>query len=271
MTDRNYMSLSGIIRMLTVWAALLLWQRVADRLGCFLSTLFLLPLWIVLTLAASEAALIRRHAFVVQYLRTEGLLARLLRRKTVLLLWQTAKTLILALVLLVGVVFLDPVQWLVLLADTLLMVILVILFSRILDTELKSGYCSFLGRHGAHWANTALLWLCLVLVTFYTAHENYTGMTWQEAIHSGVSKVRMACDELAFLGRMNAAGEALMWWGAQNYLQGLERPALLIMAWLAFIAFFAVSFLIAWAYSRALVGVIARPWAIDPDRLSRRD
>ena len=59
-----------------------------------------------------------------------------------------------------------------------------------------------------------------------------------------------------------------MWWGAQNYLQGLEHPQQFIMAWLAFLAFFGVSFLIAWAYSRALVGVLSRPWSFDPEKLS---
>lgn len=271
MADHRYMSLSGVIRMLTVWGALLLWQWSADRLACSASVLFLLPLWTVLTLAASEVALIRRYAFIAQYLRAEGQLARLLRRRIVLLLWQAAKTLTLALVLLVGAVFLDPVQWLVLLADTLLMVILIVLFSRILNRELKPGYHGFLGHHWAHWVNAPLLWLCLVLVTFHTAHENYSGMSWLEAMHSSVSNVSVACDELAFLGRINAAGEALMWWGAQNYLQGLERPAPVVTAWLAFLAFFGVSFLIAWAYSRALVGVLSRPWAIDPERLSVQD
>lgn len=269
MKNRSYMSLSGIISLLSVWGILLLWHGTADRIGCFASALFLVPLWIVLTLAASEAALIRRYAFIAQYLRTEGLLARLLRRKIMLLLWQAVKSLFLALVLLVSSAFLDLVQWLVLLADTLLMAVLISVFSRILHKELKPGYLGFLGRHSAHWVNALLLWLCLVLVTFYTAHENYTGMSWQEAMHSSVSKVGMACDELALLGRINAAGEALMWWGAQNYLQALQSPAQLILAWLAFLAMFGVSFLIAWAYSRALIGVLSRPWAIDPNRLSK--
>lgn len=270
MTDRVYMSLTGVIRMLAVWGGLLLWQWTADRLGCFVSTLFLVPLWVVLTLAASEAALIKRYTFIAQYLRAEGVLARLLRRRIVLLLWQAVKTLILALVLLVGAVFLDRGQWLVLLADILLMTILVVLFTRMLNNELKPGYRAFLGRHWAHWVNALLLWFCLVLVMFHTAHENYTGMSWQEAMHLSASNVTMACDELALLGRINAVGEALMWWGAQNYLQGLEHPAQLITAWLAFLAFFGVSFLIAWAYSRALVGVLSRPWSIDPDRLSEK-
>ncbi len=267
MTDRGYISLTGVILMLTVWSGLLLWQWVSARLGCMGSALFLVPLWVVLTLAASEVAVIRRFAFIAQYLRAEAMLARLLRRKMVILLWQATKTLFLALVLFISAVFFDKAQWLVLLADTLLMATLVGLFAWLLNDELKPAYRAFLSRHWAHWVNALLLWVCLVVVMFHSAHENYTGMSWQEVVHLSASNVTMACDELALLGRVNAVGEALVWWAAQNFLHGLEKPAQLIMAWLAFIAFFGASFLIAWAYSRALVGVLSRPWSIDPNKL----
>lgn len=271
MTGRAYMSLIGVIRMLAVWGGLLLWQWASDRLGCMGSALFLVPLWAVLTLAASEVALFRRFAFINQYLRAEAVLARLLRRKIVLLLWQATKTLFLALVLLVSVVFLDQAQWLVLLTDTLLMAALLSLFAWMLDDELNPAYREFLSRHWAHWVNALLLWISLVLVMFHTAHENYTGMSWQEVVHLSASNVTLTCDELALLGRVNAVLEGLLWWSAQNFLHELEHPAQLIIAWLAFIAFFGASFLIAWTYSRALVGVLSRPWLIDPDKLSIRN
>ena len=43
--------------------------------------------------AASEVALYKRHAFINQYLLSQGILASLLRRTMVLLLWQALKAL----------------------------------------------------------------------------------------------------------------------------------------------------------------------------------
>ncbi|CAD7846123.1 MAG: hypothetical protein [Olavius algarvensis Gamma 1 endosymbiont] len=34
------------------------------------------------------------------------------------------------------------------------------------------------------------------------------------------------------------------------------------MAWVVFLGSFGVSFLVAWAYSRALAGFVSRPWSI---------
>jgi len=53
-------------------------------------------------------------------------------------------------------------------------------------------------------------------------------------------------------------GEALGLWAMQN----LVRPGQPLMAWVVFLGSFGVSFLVAWAYSRALAGFVSRPWSI---------
>jgi hypothetical protein len=255
--------------MFAIWGGLLAWQWGADKLGCLGSTLLIIPLWVILTLAMSEVALLRRHAFVAQYLRSQGVLARLLKRNTILLLRQTGKALFFSLVLIISALFFGVNQWLILLADIVLMAILVQLISRLLSNEVKPKYRSFLARYWAHWINAIILWLTSVLVIFYSSHNNYTGMSWEQVVHVSASKVILGCDSLAVLARFNAVSEALMWWAAQNFLNTLVQPAQVLMAWFAFSALFGISFLIAWAYSRALAGALLRSWWLStPNRFS---
>lgn len=236
------------------------------------SMLFLIPLWAVLSMAASEVALFKRYAFIAQYLTPQGVLARLLKRKTLLLLWQSTKALFFTLVLLVATVLFDMPQWLVWLGDVGVMAMLVSVFAWLLRGEVKPSWRAPLARYWAHWVNTILLWVTSVLVTFYSAHENYTGMPWKEVVHFSALSVAVACDALAVLVRINAVSEALMWWSAQNFLTSWEQPTQRLMVWIAFVASFGGSFLIAWAYSRALTGVLSRPWKlVVPDRLSPVD
>ena len=262
MIDLVYIILMRVTQMFAVWCVLLAWRWTADRLGCMGSVVFIVPLWGTLMLAASEVALCRRHAFITQYLSAQGMLARLLRGKTLLLTWQGVKALFFTLILLVSALLFDVEQWLVLLADILLMAVLLSMFTSLLRGEVKSSYREPLAHHWTHWVNTLLLWLVSVLVLFFSAQEDYTGMAWDEVVRYGASKVLVACDAIAVLTRISAVSEALAWWAAQNILVALEQPMQVLMAWLAFIAMFGLSFLSAWAYSRALTGVLSRPWRV---------
>ena len=272
MTHGVFVTLSRSTQLLALWCILLAWHWTAARVECIGSALFLIPLWAALSLAASEVAIFKRYAFIAQYLRSEGVLARLLKRKTLLLAWQSTKALFFTLVLLVSTVLFDIGQWLVLLADIVVMVILVGVFAWLLRGEVKPSYRDPLARYWAHWVNTILLWIASVLVMFYSAHDNYTGMPWEEVVHFSALNNEVACDALAVLVRINAVSEALMWWSAQNFMTGWEQPAQRLLAWVAFLALFGVSFLIAWAYSRALTGVLSRPWKlVVSDKLSKVD
>jgi hypothetical protein len=272
MTSGVSVTLSRLTQMLAIWCILLAWRWLARGVECIGSMLFLIPLWAVLSLAASEMALFKRYAFIAQYLKPQGVLARLLKRKTLLLLWQSTKALFFTLVLLVATVLFDMSQWLVLLADVGVMATLVSVFTWLLHGEVKPSCRTPLARYWAHWVNTILLWTTFVVVIFYSAHENYSGMPWEEVVHFSALNVAVACDALAVLVRINAVSEALMWWSAQNFLTSWEQPTQRLVVWLAFAASFGSSFLIAWSYSRALTGVLSRPWKlVILDRLSPVD
>lgn len=251
--------LSHLSAMFSVWAGLLGWWLLSDRMGCAGSALFLVPFWALVTLSGSEIPLLRRFSFVRHYLRPAGRLAWWLKRRLWLWVWQGAKGLVLALILLVSALSFDGVQWLALCGDVFLLATLLFLADWLLEGELNPTWGGALIRHWVHRLNTLLLWLALVGVTFFTPHEDYRGMAWEEAAEFSALEVKVGCDALAVLARISAVGGTLQWWAAQNLFGGLGDPGKVMLAWTLFVVAFGVSFLVAWSYSRALIGVMARP------------
>lgn len=252
----------NVLRMFAVWTGLLAWQWGSNQLGCIGSALMIIPFWIILTAALAENSIVRRHTFIAQYLNSQGVLARLLRGKVILLLRQAVKAMIFAILLMINAVFFEVNQWLVLLADIVLLTLIVRFMSHLLSNEVKSDYQIFLAHYWAHWVNTFILWLTLVFMLFYSSHENYTGMSWEQVVHYSASKIDIRCDSLAILARINAVSEALMWWAAQNFLHTLVKPTQTAIAWLALSTWFGMSFLVAWTYSRILTGTLSRSWSL---------
>jgi len=247
--------------MVLVWAGLVAWSMLADRAGCVGSALFLLACWVLIGAAGAEAVLLKRASLIGQYLEPRGRLFRWLRRPLLLLLWQAAKGLALALVILVAALGLTWPQWAVLFTDAVLLAILVASLDRVLGRELIPSYRSPLVRLWSRRLNAVLLWLALVAVAYYTPHEDYQGVTWQTAMERGALDTAASCDAVAALARAGGALEALAWWAAQQVLGGAaDADAQQIsVAWLAFLAAFGVSFIIAWAFSLALTGILALP------------
>lgn len=258
----EYVARWRLIGLFLPWSLLLAWQQAAASIECSGCLLFLIPLWLSLILATSEIALFKRYSFINQFLNTSGILTRFCRRPTLTLLWQSFKALIFSLMLLVSAVLFEPLQWLVLLVDIGIMLTLIALMAGWLRGELKPHCVKSLTLHWAHRINAVLLWLSFILILFYSKHENYQGMSWEEVVRYTASQITVSCDVLAVLTRINAVSEALMWWAAQNHLDELQHPMQASIAWLAFIATCGTSFVIAWAYSRALSGALSSPWRI---------
>jgi uncharacterized membrane protein len=254
--------LGSLAGMGALWCALLLWRSSADRLGCTLSAVFLVLVVLLVALSATEVAFYRRHAFLAQFLQPGSILFRLLRRKSLVVLFQLVRSVLLGLVVLISALMFEPAEWLALFVDVVLMQILLLAFSELLRAQVKTPYRLPLARHWALRANAAVLWASLVLIQFFSAHEDYTGLRWEDVALFSASRLNLGCDVLAVLARLHALGEALALWAGQNLLVGLGRPAQALMAWLVFVASFGASFLVAWAYSRVLAGVLSRPWRV---------
>jgi len=248
--------------MLVLGGGLYLWPPVSSHLDCTASVLYIVPFWVAGILAGIETACLKRYVFMSQYLSSAGRLTRLLRPGALLMAWHSLKGLFLILLLMVGSLTLDSLQRQLLLADLLLLPLLLLGISRLLRGEVRDHLNSALARLWTQWVNTLSVWITLMWVTWFTAHTDYTGLPWQEVVRFSAAEVTAGCDALAFLARIETISGALALWGAQNLFSGLERPDQVLMAWAIFTASFGVSFLVAWIYSRVLIGAWAQPWRL---------
>jgi len=243
---------------------LLTWRWAASRIGCSASAIFLLGIWVALLSSSYEWALLRRIGFVAHYLKSGGFLARWLVRRALLLTWIAVKNLPVALILFTATLSLSGAEWLVLAADLLLLLLVLGAMERLFDHEAVDLYVRPLARIWAHRINAAALWAALVAVNFYTPHPNYIGISLAGVVDTAAAHVDCGCDVVATLGRVDAVGQSIAWWAAENFLSSLTGSVERHAAWLVFLATFGISLLVAWSYSRALIGVLARPWHIEP-------
>jgi hypothetical protein len=262
MTSPRHPAVVHTALMLALGLGMQAWVWASARTGCLGSALFVLPYWVSATLAAGETARFKRYAFINQYLASTGRLARLLRGGWLLVVWQGAKALFLTLLLMVSSLSLETGSRLVLLADLVLLPALLYVAGALLRGEIRAELRAPLIRHWAHWVNTLLLWFGLTVAILFSGQADYTDRPWQDVVRFGAAQPHVGCDALDVLARFQTVGEALALWAAQNLFLGLEQPQQVLFAWVVFSAAFGVSFLMAWAYSRVLVGAWAQPWRV---------
>ena len=248
--------------MLLVWGALLGWGLTADRLECAVTAVPIALAAGLIALVGMEVAFYRRHAFLRHYLIPEGFLFRVLGRRVLIFVRQGIKSLLLAFMLLIGVLGMDWPQWLLLLADVFMLAALLALFSSLFSGEVREPYRLPMARHWAGRINALLLWLAWALLIYYSPQENYAGLSWEQVVAHSAHESRVGCDALAVLANLGATGEALVLWFAQNQFSGLRDPDHLLTAWAAFVATFGASFVLVLAYTRVLIGALARPWCV---------
>jgi len=248
--------------LLTVWAGLLGWGLAADQLPCAGAALALAAVAGLIANSGVEAALVRRRAFVGQYLVRGRLLYRLLSGRVLILIRQGARGLVLGLLLLVTALALEPMQWALLLADVLLFAGLLAGMARLLSVQVHAHAAGPLARNWAVRLNALLLWLAWVALMAHTPQENYSGLRWEEVLALSAGQPSVACDAIAVLARLAAVGSALALWSAQHLFAGLRDAGELLVAWALFLVAFGASFLLALAYGRCLAGVLSRPWAL---------
>lgn len=251
-----------VVPMLLVYGALLGWHLTADRLGCAMVAVLLASVTVLLALSGIEVAFYRRYAFLRLYLVPDGILFRLLGRRILIIIRQVVKSLLLAFLLLIAALRFDWPQWLLLLADVFLVTALLAVFSSRLVGEIRQPYRDPMARHWSGRVNAALLWIAWAFLTYYSPQENYLGLRWEEVVAHSAHQTAIGCDLLSTLSALAATGEGLALWFAQNQLSGLQNPDHSLAGWSVFILVFGASFLVFFAYGRALVGTLARPWGV---------
>jgi hypothetical protein len=115
-------------------------------------------------------------------------------------------------------------------------------------------------RRWSIWASAGLLWLESLTALFFAASENFMGQRWQGVIGYGATAPSLQCPPMAELAAIGSAIQSLGLWSAQNLGRSLNDLPQAFMAGLGLLASAAFSLLLAYAFSRALIGAVARAW-----------
>ncbi|WP_295427738.1 hypothetical protein [uncultured Thiodictyon sp.] len=258
----TYADLPRLLTMTIVWLLLLTWQLNAYRSNCVATLALVVLVTLLLFVSGAELALYRRRVFLNECMEPGGLLFRWLRRRYVLLGLELLKSAGLAVFLLVSVISFSPRHWSLLFADVLLVGLLLPRFYGALSGQLREEYRFTTARRWALWVSTLLLWLESMLVLVFTVTQDYDGLRWQEVITYGATDPDVLCRPLASLAALAAAVDALGQWSIQNLARSLQDLPQALMASISLLVCAGLSLLLSYAYSRALIGAVARPWTM---------
>jgi hypothetical protein len=258
----TYSDLPRLLTMVLVWLVLLAWHFLADRGGCLVAAGLVGLFALVLTLSATELALARRQAFIDACLEPGGTLRRLLGRRYLLIGVEAAKSLVLAVFLVVSALTLVPRQWSLMFAVVLLLGLLLPRFYAAFAGQVRERYRYATARRWTLWCSVLLLWLEALITLFFSSGEDYMGLRWQEAIVHGAREPAVGCAAVAQLGAVLSAVESLGFWSVQNLQRNLADLPQSLAAGFGVLASMGLAFLQAYVFSLALIGVVARPWSL---------
>jgi len=250
--------------MLAVWLVLVIWSAVAQQVGIAGNLAFLLIISVPVAMSGAERSFCRRHALRAEYLRQGGWLYRLMGNEALVFAVEGVAALLLVAILMIGAVALTIREWSLLLLDVFVLALLMPRVPGLLHDSVKPVYLYALSRRWAVWFSTLLLWLEAMLVLLLGSNDDYRGLTWDQAVaYATAPMAESGSNALAStMLRIDAGADGLACWAAYRLLHGSGGLAQALEAALALAAVSAFWFLLAWGYSRALVGATARPLAI---------
>jgi uncharacterized protein YhhL (DUF1145 family) len=267
----RYAPMMRLMTMAIVWLVLLVWHFNAYRADCAVSLGVLAVLSLFVAGAGVERAALLRRALLDDRTNDQAERLRvLLDSRTVMVLREGGVALVLAVILLVVSLSFEPRQWSVLFIDLLLLALLIPRMSEALDDRVPARFRYAIARRRAMWLSVLLLWGEALMVLMFSPPEDYFGLRWQEVVSYGVVRPDASCAMLGQAAEVLSTGRALAIWAVQNGARVLNDPSQAIMVWIGYGSLFAVSLLVALAYSRALVGVMARPWELRAARRSQQ-
>ena len=258
----TYSDIPRLLTMALVWAVLLAWHFLAGQGGCVAAIVLVALLALVLLLSSSEIALARRQTFLDATLEPSGSLVRLLGHPYLLIARMAVKSLLLALFLVASALTLAPRQWSLMFAVVLLAGLLLPRFYGILAGQVRERYRYATARRWTLWSSVTLLWLEALLVLVFSGGESFSGVRWQEVIVHGARVPDIHCAWVAQLAALLSALDALGFWSVQNLQRSLADLPQVLVAGFGLAAAAALAFLRAYCFGLALVGVVARPWAL---------
>ncbi|WP_295885415.1 hypothetical protein [uncultured Thiohalocapsa sp.] len=261
----SFMSYAIIMRLLTmsiVWLTLLVWVFNAYRAGCGVSAGVLALVAGAVFVAGSERSHLHRRALFNETTQHEGRLLRLAYNGLLINFRDSLVAVLLAVVLLASALTFAPQQWSLLFADLLLLTLLIPRLARGLGTEVRSAYRFAMARQWAVWISLLVLWLEAVMSLVLYPPADYTGMRWQEVVTYNLTVPDAACGVIETATRIFVTGQAIAIWAVQNGARVANDPTQSVMLWVGYSTLVGFTFLTALAYSRALIGVMGRPWEL---------
>jgi hypothetical protein len=249
-----------LLTMLIVWLILLIWVFNAHRAGCVPSAMALVTLGGVIFLAGSERSHLLRRAMLNEAARREGRLFRVFYNGLLITLRDVLVAALLAVILLASALTFAPQQWSVLFADLLLLSLLIPRLADAMGREVRDFHRFALARQWAVWISVLLLWAEGMMSLVFYPPADFTGMRWQEVVTFNLRTPDVACGLLETATQVFITGQAIAIWALQNSARVANDPTQSIMLWVGYTALIGFTFATALAYSRALIGVLGRPW-----------
>lgn len=252
---------------------MVIWNLSARYIGDLGNLLFLLVIAVPVAMSGLEGACYRRHAFRNECLLAPSWLYRLVGLDLLIVGAEVVKALLLGLLLMVGTVSLTVREWSVLFLDVFVLALLMPRVPGLLHQTVNRVYLYAMSRRWAIWFSTALLWLDSVLALSLGINNDYRGLSWAQAVAYSTT-VGPSVDDgsiVALMLRVDAGIDGLASWASYQLLYGVSDLAEGLAAAMVLIGVLFVRFGLAWAYSRALVGAMARPFEFCRPRPSRSD
>lgn len=258
----TYSDIPRLLTMTIIWLLLLVWYLTAYRVDCFVALGLLALLTLILFVSGTEIALKRRRVFLTECMEPQSFLFRLFRRRYLLFAFQLLTSAALALLLMVSTLDFAPRHWSLIFANVLLLGLLLPRFNAILTGQVREEYRFVTSRRWALWVSTTLLSIEALIVFLFADGRNFMGLRWQEVITYGASDCDVLCAPVASIAAILSALDALGQWSVQNLARSLHDLPQALIASMSIAASIGLLFLLAYAYSRALIGMVGRPWTM---------
>ncbi len=249
-----------LLTMSVLWLVLLFWAFNAPWLGCPAVIAIHTLVSGVLLMAGSESAFLHRRAMVSACIRREARLLRLLHGPGMLLLREVLLSAVLGLALTVGVLLLQPRDWSLFYGDLLLLALVVPRLAGAAGQSVRRQLRFAMGRHWAMLMSVAIIWTLIMLGHVFEPAADYLGFRWQEVVELGIRPPEVACGLVRVFAEGAATVQALALWALQNYARAVQSPTESTVVWIGFLGLALFPAVLAYAYSRLLVGTMARPW-----------
>ncbi|WP_457675028.1 hypothetical protein [Thiolapillus sp.] len=247
----------SLFMMLVAVMPLGLWGVFHARADCRAGWVLLAAVSVFMALNMLESALMRRRALAGMYLRPDGLLARLLCRKTVLVIWQLLKAVALGLLLFMETPGWPSWLWAVLILNLVLLQPAYLGMRRWLSAQVQAGRRNIIARRLLLSLNTGILLLVLAAAQMFLPRADYSRMSWEETSRHAIRTVEVRCEHLAPLARLSALRDALTEWLIQHIPL---HEGMRLGAWLVY---FLWSGLVFWAWSRLVLGGLGARESLD--------